>query len=423
MKRASTRMLLLSGLLVLLSGRKAQADTLKITSTPAGASVEIDGLKVGTTPYETKFPGGYFHKPTLGFGSHLEHSMRLRVSKEGFTSKEIEMTEGPVSFIGITPLATEYRGECWLLKTNHFDIALEPSSKAFTGTVATSAAANSRAEKRPELPVEEVVQQSKPSVVLLRRPDGHGSGFFITETGVIATNAHVAEGRQTLVAELSSGEKLDAEVVYIDPEKDIALVKVDGSGFPHLPLANLATVQQGQTVVALGNPGLSLPFSATKGIVSAVGQSEGNGKGTWIQTDAAINPGNSGGPLLNSHAEVVGINTQKVVKEGFQGIGFALSSSDLIDVLHRFYPAVTAPNSPPNQSSDAFGTVTVSSDPDGADVYLDGQFVGNTPETLKLPAGPHTVSLKSHERDNWERSIEILKDSQLNLKGELNPMK
>ena len=298
--------------------------------------------------------------------------MRLRVSKEGFTSKEIEMTEGPVSFIGITPLATEYRGNCWLLKTNHFDIALEPSSKAFTGTVVTTAASKSNGEMRPELPVEDIVQRSKPSVVLLRRPDGHGSGFFITETGVIVTNAHVAEGQQTLVAELSSGEKLDAEVVYVDTEKDIALVKVDGSGFPHLPLANLATVQQGQTVVALGNPGLSLPFSATKGIVSAVGQSEGNGKGTWIQTDAAINPGNSGGPLLNSHAEVVGINTQKVVKEGFQGIGFALSSNDLIEVLHRFYPAVSAPGSPPNQSSDAFGTVIVSSDPDGADVYLDG---------------------------------------------------
>ena len=423
MKRASTRILLLSGFLLLLSAQPAHAETLKITSTPPGATVEIDGLKVGTTPYETKFPGGYFHKPTLGFGSHLEHSMRLRVSKEGFTSKEIEMTEGPVSFIGITPLATEYRGNCWLLKTNHFDISLEPSSKAFTGTVVTTAASKSSAEMRPELPVEDIVQRSKPSVVLLRRPDGHGSGFFITETGVIVTNAHVAEGQQTLVAELSSGEKFDAEVVYVDTEKDIALVKVDGSGFPHLTLANLTTVHQGQTVVALGNPGLSLPFSATKGIVSAVGQSEGNGKGTWIQTDAAINPGNSGGPLLNSHAEVVGINTQKVVKEGFQGIGFALSSSDLIEVLHRFYPAVTSSGSSPNQSSDAFGTVTVSSDPDGADIYLDGKFVGNTPETLKLPAGPHTVSIKSSGRENWERSIEILRDNQLNLKGDLNTAK
>jgi serine protease Do len=423
MRRLSAHIFLFSGSILLLLAQTALADTLRITSTPPGATVEIDGLKVGTTPYETKLPGGYFHRTAFGIGSHLEHSMRLRVIKEGFTSKEIEMTEGPVSFIGFTPLATEYRGSCWLLKTNHFDIALEPASKSFTGTVVTAGADNSKAEMRPELPVEDVVQQSKPSVVLLRRPDGHGSGFFITETGVIVTNAHVAEGQQTLIAEMSTGEKLVAEVVYVDPEKDVALLKVGGSGFPHLPLANLATVQQGQTVVALGNPGLGLPFSATRGIVSAVGQSDGNGKGTWIQTDAAINPGNSGGPLLNSHAEVVGINTQKVLEKGFQGIGFALSSNDLIEVLHRFYPIVTAPNSSPSQSSDGFGTVTVSSDPDGADVYLDGKFVGNAPETLKLPAGPHTVSLKYADRNNWERSIEILRDSQLNLKGELNPVK
>lgn len=419
MKRLCVHTLLLAASLLPFIAEPARADTLRITSTPAGATVEIDGLKVGTTPYQTKLPGGYFHKAAFGFGAHLEHSMRLRISKEGFASKEIEMTEGPVSFIGYTPFATQYRGDCWLLKTNHFEITLEPASKSFTGTVVTTAAANSRVEMRPELSVEDVVQQSKPSVVLLRRPDGHGSGFFITETGVIATNAHVAEGQQTLVAELSSGEKLDAEVVYVDTEKDIALVKVDGSGFPHLPLANLTTVQQGQTVVALGSPGLGLPFSATKGIVSALGQSEGNGKGTWIQTDAAINPGNSGGPLLNSHAEVVGINTQKVVKQGFQGIGFALSSNDLIEVLHRLYPAVTAPASPPREVTDEFGTVTVSSDPDGADVYLDGKFVGNTPAVLKIPVGEHAVRLTSPNRTDWQRAVEMLKDSQINLKAKL----
>ena len=162
-----------------------------------------------------------------------------------------------------------------------------------------------------------------------------------------------------------------------------------------------------------------MPFSATKGIVSAVGQSEGNGKGTWIQTDAAINPGNSGGPLLNSHAEVVGINTQKVVKEGFQSIGFALSSSDLIEVLHRFYPAVTSPALVTETSSDAFGTVTVSSDPDGAEVYLDGKFIGNTPATLEIPAGEHALRLASPNRASWERTVEILKDSRVSLKAQI----
>jgi serine protease Do len=370
-----------------------------------------------------KVPGVYFHKGHSPFSSHLEHSMTLRVSKKNFSTKEMVMTEGPMQFIGVNALGGAYRGECWVLKTNHFNLVLEATSKSFTGTVNAKGAGNSSVEMRPELSVEDVVQQSKPAVVLLRRPDGHGSGFFITETGVIATNAHVARGEQTLVAMLSSGQQLEAKVVYIDDERDIALVKVDGDGFPHLPLADLTTVRQGQTAVAIGNPGFGMPFSVTKGIVSAVGETEGNGKGTWIQTDAAINPGNSGGPLLNGYAEVVGINTQKIVSKDVQNIGFALSSSDLIAVVRRFYPSVSSPNSPAAQPPEGFGTVAVSSDPDGADVYLDGKFVGNTPETLKLSAGPHTVVLKSAERVDWERSIEVLRDSQLNLRAQLSGAK
>jgi S1-C subfamily serine protease len=416
MNRASA-CLLLSVPFLLFCARPARADTLTITSSPPGATVEIDGLKVGTTPYAKKVPGGYFHKTT--FGSHLEHPMRLRVSMEKFSSKEIEMTEGPISFVGYTAFGAAYRGECWILKSDHFDFVLEPVSKSFTGTVVTSSTGNSHVEMRPELAVEDIIQQSKPAVVVLRGPEGQGSGFFITETGVIATNAHVAQGEQRLTAELPSGKTLDASVVYVDTEKDIALVKVDGTGYEHLSLANLTSVRQGQTVVAVGNPGHSLPFSATRGIVSAVGPSEGFGKGTWIQTDAAINPGNSGGPLLNSHAEVVGINTQRVVEKGFQSIGLALSSNDLIEILRRFYPAVASPAPPAGQPSDSFGTIVLSSDPDGAEVYLDGKFIGNTPAMLTIPAGDHSLRVTSANRAAWERVVEVLKDSQVSLRAAL----
>ena len=130
----------------------------------------------------------------------------------------------------------------------------------------------------------------------------------------------------------------DCKIVYIDPELDVAFVKVEGTGFPHLALMDTVNVRQGQTVLAIGNPGLGMPFAATKGIVSAVGRSEMAIHGTWIQTDAAINPGNSGGPLLNTFGEVVGMNTWKIVDTGTQSIGFALSSTDLIILLHPFYP-------------------------------------------------------------------------------------
>ena len=91
-------------------------------------------------------------------------------------------------------------------------------------------------------------------------------------------------------------------------------------------------------------------FSATKGIVSAVGKFPAAGPGLWIQTDAAINPGNSGGPLLNTGGEVIGINTLKVERSSVSGIGFALSATDLLTVLRKFYPVsgrTKSPDCPP----------------------------------------------------------------------------
>jgi serine protease Do len=405
------RRLIFSVCVLFLSIRMAHADTLMITSNPSGATVEIDDVRAGTTPYEMKVPGGYFHKTHSLHGVRLEHPMVLRISKEGYATREIVMAEGPVEWFD----GTDY----WLLKTDHFDVVLEPVSESFTGAVEATVAGNSKAEMRSELPVEEVVQKSIPAVLLLKRPDGQGSGFFITETGVVATNAHVAQGEQRLVAIRSTGQQLEAKVIYVDSEVDIALVKVEGTGFQHLPLADLTTVRQGQNVVAIGNPGGGMPFSVTKGIISAVGRTADTSRGTWIQTDAAINPGNSGGPLLNGYGEVVGINTSKIVRKDVQNIGFALSSSDLIEVLHRFYPAISGSISPAMQASQGIGTLAISSDPDGSEVYVDGMFVGNAPATLKLPEGLHSVQLKATGRAVWERSIEVLKDSQLNLKAQL----
>jgi serine protease Do len=396
----------------------SKAEVLKVTSNPSGAKVEIDGVVVGTTPYEVKVPGGFFHKTRTVYGARLEHAMILRVSMDGYSPKEITMTEGPMHWMALNGT---YHGDYWLLKSDHFDLVLEPLSKSFTGTVVATAAGNSKVEMRPELQVEQLVEKSKPAVVLLHRPDGQGSGFFISDTGVIATNAHVARGEQTLVAILSTGQKVEAKVVYIDPDMDIALVKVEGTGFQHLTLTDINNVRQGQTVVAIGNPGLGMPFSVTKGIVSAVGGSAAETHGTWIQTDAAINPGNSGGPLLNSYGEVVGMNTWKIVDKGTQSLGFALSSTDLISVLHRFYPSVSGAV-PTASQADGVGSVSISSMPDGAEVYVDGKFVGNTPETLKLPVGAHSIKIVGEGKKDWVRSIEILKDSQLNLKAQLVPV-
>jgi hypothetical protein len=197
-------------------------------------------------------------------------------------------------------------------------------------------------------------------------------------------------------------------------------------------------------VVAIGNPGDAMLFSVTKGIVSAVGKFPNAGQGTWIQTDAPINPGNSGGPLLNARGEGIGINTLKLVKKNANGIGFALSSSDLLEVLHRFYPniaaashaatttanqsALTETSDSPQPSTSAsppapngVGTVSISSDPDGAEIFVDEKFHGNTPATLKIPTGSHSILLNFPGRADWRRTLEVLKSSKTSLKAALEP--
>lgn len=421
----------------------ALADKLRITSNPPGASVEIDGVSVGTTPFEKDYPGGYFHKTRTSLGARLEHPMVARITLAGYSTKELTLTEGPMNWVSLNG---RNHGDYWLLKSGHFHVDLQQVSDIFTGEVSATLS-NASVDLKPALSREELVSRSKPAVVCLKATDKSGSGFFVTGTGIIATNAHVARGEQSLLAILPGGKQLEAKVAYIDEDLDIALAKVDPPGpgveFPHLALADVKTVRQGESVIAIGNPGEGMPFSVTKGIVSAVGKSSLNGPGTWIQTDAIVNPGNSGGPLINSRGEVIGINTLKVVRKGFNGIAFALSSSDLLQVLHRFYPDLSAPDragvsasektaraeesadddspgSPTSSALEGAGTVVISSTPDGAEIFVDDKFHGNTPATLRLPTGSHAIVLKFPGRADWKRTLEVLKSSKVTLRATLD---
>src|SRR5713226_3276045 len=434
-------------LLLLCCPQRAAADKLQITSTPPGATVDLDGVVAGTTPFEKDFPGGYFRKTRTSMGARLEHPVVARISLTGYASKEIKLTEGPMNWISLNG---RNRGEYWIFKSDHFSVELQPISETFTGGIIAKVYDSSIA-LAPELSLEELVRQAKPAVVYLKGLDKSGSGFFVTGTGVIVTNAHLARGEETLHTLLSTGREFEGTVVYIDPDLDIALVKVatsaEESELPHLTLADASTVRQGENVLAIGNPGDAMLFSVTKGIVSAVGKFPNAGPGTWIQTDTPINPGNSGGPLLNSRGEVIGINTQKLIKKNVTGIGFALSATDLLEVLHRFYPNValtaekkTAPatnqalsgqdqnmdsgaasNTPLWAAPDAVGTVSISSDPDGAEIFVDEKFHGNTPATLKLSAGSHGILLKFPGHADWRRTLEVLKSSKTSLKAVLDP--
>ena len=425
----------------------ASADSLKITSNPPGATVELDGVPVGTTPLEKDFPGGYFHRTHTAWGQRLEHPLVARVSLPGFATREIALTDGPMDWID---LHGRHHGQYWLFKSDHFHVDLETISSTFTGAVAAVHSVQP-ASLAPELSLEELVRRTKPAVVGLKALDGTGSGFFVTDTGVIATNAHVARGDSSLTAVLPSGAQLPAKVVFIDPDLDIALAKVEAPSrdivFPYLALADTSLVHQGESVLVIGNPGDAMLFSVTKGIVSAVGRFPAAGPGTWIQTDAPINPGNSGGPLVNTRGEVLGMNTLKVIRKNVTGIGFALSASDLLAVLQRFYPALApdsltaktkksteTPAAEPEESlmqtsiasaespvvspSASFGSITITSLPDSAEIYIDGQFLGNAPATVRLPAGTHTVILKSRGFADFTRTLDLPKSSKLSLKAD-----
>jgi hypothetical protein len=100
----------------------ARAESFSVTSSPAGAAVEIDGAVVGTTPFRVDYPGGYFHKTHVVFSARLEHRMVLRVSKDGYVLRETTLTDGPFDWIGITG---KHHGKYYLLRADHYELKLE----------------------------------------------------------------------------------------------------------------------------------------------------------------------------------------------------------------------------------------------------------------------------------------------------------
>jgi hypothetical protein len=112
----------LAGFLVIfVFAQRSCAGSLKITSAPAGANVEIDGALVGTTPFHTDYPGGYFDKTHTVFGARLEHAMTLRVSKDGYAAQQITMTDAPFEWLTVNG---KRRGNYFVLKSDHFDMKL-----------------------------------------------------------------------------------------------------------------------------------------------------------------------------------------------------------------------------------------------------------------------------------------------------------
>jgi serine protease Do len=171
---------------------------------------------------------------------------------------------------------------------------------------------------------------------------GVGSGVILTEDGYILTNRHVVENASSLTVALYDGTELPAEIVEISDEDDLALIKMDGSGFAPATIGDSSSLVAGQTAVAIGSPLGTFTETVTKGIVSALDRDitvtdEQTGRPIrlhdLIQTDAAINPGNSGGPLLDASGAVIGINT--AIAGNAEGLGFATPINNAADLIAR----------------------------------------------------------------------------------------
>ena len=196
-------------------------------------------------------------------------------------------------------------------------------------------------------------QQTEPGVVNIQvymqqqgvQGEGAGSGFILDNQGHIVTNNHVVADADLITVVFFDGFQTQAQTVGLDPDSDLAVIKVDRlpDNVHPLPLGDSDNVQVGEWVAAIGNP-FALGSSLTVGVVSAVGRTIASGATPFaipqaIQTDAAINPGNSGGPLLNLNGEIIGVNAQIATggtSNTNSGVGFAIP----VNIVRRVAPVL-----------------------------------------------------------------------------------
>lgn len=166
-----------------------------------------------------------------------------------------------------------------------------------------------------------------------------GSGIIFSQDGYVITNAHVIGNSKTAYAirvVTSDGKEYKAGVVGYDSRTDIAVLKMDDAkGLTPATFGDSSQLEVGQDIIVVGNPGgLDYQNTTTKGVISALDRKLSTSSLTkYIQTDAAINPGNSGGPLVNYYGQVVGITTSKIVSETYEGMGFAIPSQTVKNIV------------------------------------------------------------------------------------------
>ena len=282
------------------------------------------------------------------FYNNNEKNYLNKTNKNGRFKKSISFIAGGLVCAMLGGVTGGY-GVYYMVKSD-----TEVSDDANKGNVYSSGASSTTTNTSKEfatsgdsLTIAQVVKMVAPAVVgvdaTVNSTSGTanslGSGFIISEDGLVVTNYHVIEGATSVSVILSTGEEVSAEVVNYDSVEDLAVLNIiDNIEMPGVAdLGDSSAVETGEEVIAIGNPlGKEFSETVTSGIVSSANRTITKSDSStveYIQTDAAINSGNSGGPLINSQGQVVGINTAKEVGEGIEGIGFSIPINVLTEKL------------------------------------------------------------------------------------------
>jgi serine protease Do len=285
-----------------------------------------------TTPTEPAWATPSVHAPNT---PTIERSSRAMPGRSSSRSRGITAVVGTAMLSAVIAA-----GGTAALVTGPLARTSVPSSTAGAPAAVTVAAGSTPTTGTPELT--DVVAAVRDSVVTITSEGfssrgftsipstGVGSGVILTANGYILTNKHVVTGSQSLTVELADGRQFPATIVKESSDQDLALIKIDATGLKPAVIGDDASLQVGETVIAIGSPLGTFTETVTKGILSATGrtitvQDEATRQPVTLtnllQTDAAINPGNSGGPLLDANGKVIGINT--AASTNAEGLGFA----------------------------------------------------------------------------------------------------